>query len=398
MRILHVNEKFGPYGGTEQYLLKVLPALKLLGHEVALAYQSALDLAPPAKDFPAFQINGLSDFALSEIPQIESSIEKAVNDFNPNIINLHNLRNPFAIKKFISLRPTIWFCHDHYFSCLKTPPSRFSKVFNRAENFPANWQCALAAVLDQEIPPNPIEIYRKVQNKRFEQKSFKGVKKIVVISEYMKKSLIDCDFDSSLIEVVPRPVRDLPRVVSFKPKGHNILFVGRVEQEKGIRILLKSMLRLQTKEWQLKVVGAGQDLEWCQEFVREKSLGDRVELAGAKGDKEVSLFMEWSDLLAFPSIWPEPFGVVGIEAMAYGRPVIAFNVGGVEEWLKDGINGLFACYNNPQDLGRQIDLLLNDKEKMKAFGGNGRKMVEERFTLRKHLEKLMGVYQEILNF
>ena len=83
--------------------------------------------------------------------------------------------------------------------------------------------------------------------------------------------------------------------------------------------------------------------------------------------------------------------------MAYGRPVVALDVGGVGEWLKNGTNGLFATLNDSKDLAAKIDILLGDKNKSKELGLRGRQMVEEKFTLEKHLEVLTKTYEQILN-
>ena len=280
MRILFVNEKIGQYGGTEQYLNQILPVLRNKGFEVGMAYETGDASFFDNLSIPSFQASGLSDFLPQEINRVEADIERLVTSYNPDLVNLHNLRNPFAIKKFIHLKPTAWFCHDHYFTCLKNPPNRFSRLFNRFEAFPADWRCAVLGVLDRELPFNPIELYRRIKNKKFEQKSFKGVKKILVISQYMKKSLVDCGFDETLINIIPRQVRDLPASFDYQPRGKNILFVGRLEQEKGSRIILESTKHIKTKDWHLRIVGQGADFEWSQSFVEQNRLDACVELLG----------------------------------------------------------------------------------------------------------------------
>jgi len=98
-------------------------------------------------------------------------------------------------------------------------------------------------------------------------------------------------------------------------------------------------------------------------------------------------------VVVVPSRWPEPFGIVGIEAMAHGRPVVAFGVGGIPEWLTDGVGGFVVP---PADVatmaGRIVSVLANPAE-AEAMALRGRARVLRDFSEEAHLAKLVPLYE-----
>jgi glycosyltransferase involved in cell wall biosynthesis len=96
-----------------------------------------------------------------------------------------------------------------------------------------------------------------------------------------------------------------------------------------------------------------------------------------------------------PSLWDEPFGFVIVEAMAAGRPVVAYRVGGIPEIIEDGVSGRLAPRGDVEELTRAVLDLLNDEEKARAMGRAGRERVETRFHSRtladRYLELLRGL-------
>lgn len=97
-------------------------------------------------------------------------------------------------------------------------------------------------------------------------------------------------------------------------------------------------------------------------------------------------------LVAVPSLWQEPFGMVGIEAMASGKPVVAFNVGGVSKWLAEGVNGYAVARGDIAGFARKMMKICVD-EKLRVFlGKGGRRIYEERFTSEIHMRRLCVIF------
>jgi len=102
--------------------------------------------------------------------------------------------------------------------------------------------------------------------------------------------------------------------------------------------------------------------------------------------------MSCGSLACLPSLWPEPFGLIGIEALAAGRPVIASATGGVIDWLTDRVNGLLVRPGDAPALAKALDELLGDPARQQAMGAAGREMVADRFSPERHIAALLDAY------
>jgi glycosyltransferase involved in cell wall biosynthesis len=98
-------------------------------------------------------------------------------------------------------------------------------------------------------------------------------------------------------------------------------------------------------------------------------------------------------VLALPSTWPEPFGLVGLEAAALGIPAVAFDVGGIREWLRPGVNGHLAAADPPRASGLAGALVrvLSDPERLKAMRHEAAAIAEE-MSLARHLDRLAATF------
>jgi hypothetical protein len=92
---------------------------------------------------------------------------------------------------------------------------------------------------------------------------------------------------------------------------------------------------------------------------------------------ELKNFYQDASLLAVSSVWPEPFGLVGQEAMFYGLPVVGFDAGGIREWLLDGENGFLVGWKDIDGLALRIEQLLRDKDLGRRLGARGRELVSQ---------------------
>jgi glycosyltransferase involved in cell wall biosynthesis len=191
--------------------------------------------------------------------------------------------------------------------------------------------------------------------------------------------------------------------------GKVILFVGRIVPEKGPHLLLEAFNLLMNagSEGYLVLVGeireegkgaADRRYEYGRSILsRCRELGDRVKVVGVVDPETVPVYYSIGDVAVAPSVFEEPFGMVVVEAMAAGVPVIASNKGGIPECLTHGVNGLLLDDNRPvEDLAQKLGLLLSDGELAERLGRAGRKSVEERFTWEKIAAETEQVYDAVL--
>src|SRR5947207_14197024 len=96
------------------------------------------------------------------------------------------------------------------------------------------------------------------------------------------------------------------------------------------------------------------------------------------------------------SVWPEPFGMVGIEAMRYGLPVVAFDAGGIKEWLLDGRNGYLVPWMDRATYAARVEALLGNKTLARQMGELGRQLVSEHYDFSRYMTGIEDLFARVL--
>jgi glycosyltransferase involved in cell wall biosynthesis len=185
------------------------------------------------------------------------------------------------------------------------------------------------------------------------------------------------------------PLRPTPPQIPTRcPK---ILYAGQLHHYKGVHTLVKAVNNLSGDNYDevcLNIAGDG-PVEYRSELARLAEAGRaKVNFLGRRPVNELPELYRNHDLFVFPSIWPEPFGLTHLEAMASGTPVISTNDGGHGEFLIDEENALVFAKDDEKALASKIDRLLKDQALANKLSRNARKMVEERFTLDRYVDEL----------
>jgi len=178
----------------------------------------------------------------------------------------------------------------------------------------------------------------------------------------------------------------------------NILFVGALDKAhyfKGINILLEAVSEIRHPKSDIRIVGDG-DLKTSYEKLAEKlDIKDRVEFLGKISDEELPRIYQQADLLVLPSINKnEAFGLVLLEAMACGVPVIASDLPGVRTVFEDGRQGLLCKPGDVSDLKNKIEEILADEEKRKIMGKEARILALEKYSWKKIGRKLNDIIKQ----
>lgn len=142
---------------------------------------------------------------------------------------------------------------------------------------------------------------------------------------------------------------EVRRILGIGPDAKIVLFVGRLERQKNVLFLLEAFAILGEKSpgASLVMIGTGSQQREVEERTRSYRLEDRVRLLGRKSPAEIACWMNAADVLVLPSVW-EAFGIVGLEAMACGTPVVASRVGGMPDLIVDGETGYLVDPLNPK--------------------------------------------------
>jgi glycosyltransferase involved in cell wall biosynthesis len=221
---------------------------------------------------------------------------------------------------------------------------------------------------------------------------------VVVISDTVRKRLagVDSRFARSIVAFQGVPLE------SYPPKAQpgsaqdpfRVLYAGQLHEYKGVHTLVEAMGILKNSgRYVLTVAGAGDPSYEAKLRERVAELGlDARFLGRVPASLMGSLYRE-SDLLAFTSVWDEPFGLTHLEAMASGTPVVSVGHGGPGEFLKDGENALIFGKENPEALSLAISRMATDADLRTRLALAGRRTVEEKFSLERYVDRLEAILE-----
>ena len=226
--------------------------------------------------------------------------------------------------------------------------------------------------------------------------------KIIAVSKAAKAFI--GHFTDTPIEIIPNGVDDklfTPNwdkeeiKAEFGIEDRVVLYVSRMSYRKGPHVLLNAFSEIEDAT--LVMVGSGEMLPFLRAQAKFLRIEDRVKFLGYVDGKMLPKIFGMADIFVLPSITAEAFGIVILEAMASGLPVIATDVGGIPEIIKESESGLLVPPGNELELRKAIQKLLLDDNLREWFGSNGRKAVEERYSWDKVAERIEKTYEEILS-
>jgi len=224
-----------------------------------------------------------------------------------------------------------------------------------------------AFVLDDwlEYGPKEDQFHRLLRRGRF---NTRAIDHWVFISEYTRAHARELGYAFASSEIIPAGVGDEfltqapPRRWSWR-----LLYVGRIDERKGIDTAVRAMAHLPA-EATLEVVGSGDEAAER----RLRALADeRVRFTGIVAREQLPAIYAQADAVVFPVRWREPWGVVPLEAMGVGRPVVATGRGGSGEYLRDGENALLFDAEDPAALARCVERLAGDEDLRERLRTNG---------------------------
>jgi len=242
---------------------------------------------------------------------------------------------------------------------------------------------------------NPLCALRGYRRAREAVSTWAGAAGLIANSEHVRRSLVAAGLPAGRVHRLHYfvPNREAESGHPLAGERREILYVGRILPDKGPDDLLRA-LALAGNDLALTVVGDGISKSDSEELSRKLGLSDRVEFAGWQEDVEP--FYRRAALLVVPSLWPEPFGIVGIEAMARALPVVAYRSGGIPEWLDDGVTGTLVEPGDIPGLARAIDEVVSDPEGARRMGRAGQERQRELFSPEPHMKRLEEIYLEAI--
>jgi glycosyltransferase involved in cell wall biosynthesis len=218
----------------------------------------------------------------------------------------------------------------------------------------------------------------------------------------MKGSVLrNLGVDESRVALVPNAVdlegidRKFPPAEPGLPREHPVLLsVGRIESNKGLRVLARALASL-AFDFRWVHAGDGPERGALEAEIARSGLGRRARLLGPVAEDELHALFERATLFVHPTLY-EGSSQVTLEAMAHRKAVVATRVGGIPDKVVEGETGLLVPARDPEALARAIAEALSSPDRLKSWGENGRRRVEERFSWSRRVKELLDLYAEVL--
>jgi colanic acid/amylovoran biosynthesis glycosyltransferase len=229
---------------------------------------------------------------------------------------------------------------------------------------------------------------------------FRRADAITTTSEFGRQQVIKlgCDAENVYRVYSPTPVDEYAvRERGELPKNRvKLITVGRLVPIKGQEWVIRAMADIVTKypEVVYEVVGDGPNRGKLEMLVKELGLERSIHFAGAATSEQVADALSRADIFVMPSM-QEALGNAAVEAMASGLPVVASDVGGLPEVVKDGVTGLLAPPGGAKEIGQKVIYLLDRPEIRSSMGRAGRAYAEGTFDIAVHMDQIIGVYESV---
>lgn len=346
MKLVHIVDSLDAIGGVQTYLALLLPELERRGHVNEMLTEDGLgalrELAP--------------DACITHVP------------------------SPEAARIASSVAPTAAFAHDYFMVC---PGNQ--RYLERSDAFceeGTSFRCFHRAYTERSTNRRPDRLVRAYRRARAWESTWPLLSRVLVASPFVAGVLVASGAPEERVRVVGYPVA--PAVNGMAETGYDVLFVNRLVASKGVHVLLRALAQLDG----VRALVAG-DGPARSALEREASrLGVDVEFAGWIGPDRRSALLRGSRVFALPSLWAEPFGIAGVEALAAGIPVVASDAGGIPYWLADGDGGLLVPRADSAALAAALARVLGDAALASRLSAAG-PAAAARFSLDRHLELLL---------
>jgi glycosyltransferase involved in cell wall biosynthesis len=363
------NEQRSRFGGEPAVVDVTMRVLAQNGHEPRLVMKSSRVLENSiVKRIYAFFGGVYNVRAYNEMSRL---LEKD----RPDVVHVHSVYPMFSPSVLVACRragvPVVMTVHSHILTCPTWYHLREGRVCEDCVGG-HEYRCVLTNCR-KNIFESSAYALRSSAARRF-RLFHDNVSVLVVFTPFGKEKLLQAGFRDDQIVVVPNPTSVIATTVN-RPLGEYVAFAGRISAEKGVDIFLAAAVRM--PDVPFKVAGDGPLLS---EMIAKAPRN--VEFLGRLAFDELLTFYRRSRVLVVPSVCFELFGMVAVDAMALGVPVIASNIGGLPYVVDEGVTGSLFEPGNPEDLVMKLHRLWDDPQLCDRMGRAGRQKVMQEYSQR----------------
>ncbi len=407
MRILYCNKYDYPFSGTEAYLFDLIRRMNDHGHETALfsmehgrtpafagrCYRIPhLDFKDPNAGW--WKKAKMASHAIYS-PSARRSMRDCVADFSPDVAHVRGIYHHLSPSILWELKrqgiPVLYHLNDFKMLC-------------PTYNFVAHGQpcelCSRGAFHNAVTTgcydgprASAVVLAAEAYLHKWMRTYQRCVDLFLAPSEFVRNKLVAAGYSAERIEVLPH-YQELPADEQITADQGYLLYFGRLSSEKGVFELLRAMVRLPHAP--LVIAGEGPDRPRLEALVKELNL-NQVLFAGMVHGDELQQLIAGCSFSIFPSHAYETFGKSILESFAWGRPVVASDLGSRRELVQHGVTGLLYRDGDREEMAHSIEFLLDRPDLIEKMGSAARRYAKEKHDPEPHIEKLASIYKQLIS-
>lgn len=397
MKILLVNKFLYPKGGAETYTLKIGEELQKRGHSVQYfgmydeknTVGNKLNLYTKKMDFHTRKIKKLAyPFKIIYSFEAKRKITMLIKFFKPDIIHLNNINfqlTPSIIDAAYKLKvPIVQTVHDSQIVCPNHLLLNQGQICQKCVNG-SKWNCLKYRCIHESRVKSLIGAMESIFYNDI-HKAYKKVNLYICPSDFMKDILLSANeklYAGNTIKITN--FIDMKDEINYKKEDY-VLYFGRLSEEKGLSVLLKSCEKLSNIKF--VIAGTGPLEEECKKL-------KNVKYVGFKTGKELNEIIGRAKFVIYPSICYENCPLTILEAESLGTPVITVNYGGAKELVTNNKTGILIDKVDVESLSNAIQTLYEDSNKVIEMSKNCINARSKMISLDKYYEILLKLYKNI---
>ncbi|MDC1500147.1 glycosyltransferase family 4 protein [Octadecabacter sp.] len=404
MKVLQINNFHYPRGGSDRYFLNLMHALANNGHQVqsfAQQHKDDTDLQfrglyyPSGLNLSRWSLNqGLNFFYNS---RNRKSIRAILEHFQPDVAHLHIYYGhvtPSILKPLREMGvPIVQTLHEYKIVCPAQTLIKNGVSCDACKNG-RYINSVIGRCNRNSFIRSSISALEAITSNYFGGLS--SVDHFLAVSHFQRNKLLSMGLEPSKVDVLYN-FADIKHQPSHHD-GNHFLFVGRLENGKGLETLLDSyalyLEKCRQKGLPLHIVGDGSENLAFKRLAAKLGLGENVKWLGYLNGPELAEQYRKCRALINPSEFNETFGLTNLEAMTHGRPVLCSNSGAFPEVVRDGLDGHVLPCKTPEAFAEKMSKLTVDKARQ--LGMNGFTRASDKFSAQVHVKELEKVYLNLI--
>ena len=405
MRVLYCNKYDYPFSGTEAYLFDLIDRLDKRGHETALfsmEHGRAPAFAGRSYRIPYLNFKDPNAGFLKKVrmaghvlysPSARRKMRECLDDFSPDVAHVRGIYHHLSPSILWELKsqgvPVLYHVNDFKILC---------PTYNFVANGRACELCSHGAfhhAVTEGCYHGPrssaMVLAAEAYLHRWLRTYERCVEMFLAPSEFVRRKLVASGLPEKRIEVLPHS-QALPADDEVRLDEGYLLYFGRLSPEKGAYDLLRAMVRLPNIP--LVIAGEGPERPRLEALARKLSLS-RVVFAGMVQGEKLQKLIASCSFSIFPSHAYETLGKSILESYAWGRPVIASDLGSRRELVQHGVTGLLYSDGDREQLSHSIQFLFDRPDLIQKMGSAGRDRVKKNHKPEEHIDKLLDLYYRL---